>query len=48
MIEKSFYELSAFFRKPSHSSFRYVKGHILRNFLTSFQIKYKSSLARTN
>ena len=38
------HELSAFFRKPSHSSFRYVKGQYLRNFLMGLQMKYKSTL----
>jgi len=40
------HELSAFFRKPSHSSFRYVKGQYLRNFLMGLQMKYKSSLSQ--
>lgn len=40
------HELSAFFRKPSHSSFRSVKGQYLRNFLMGLQLKYKSSLAQ--
>ena len=39
------HELSAFFRKPSHSSFRNLKGQYLRNFLMGLQIKYKSSLS---
>ena len=39
------HELSAFFRKPSHKSFRYVKGQYLRNFLMGLQLKYKSSLS---
>ena len=38
------HELSAFFRKPNHSSFRYVKGQYLRNFLMGLQMKYKSTL----
>ena len=39
------HELSAFFRKPSHKSYRYVKGQYLRNFLMGLQLKYKSSLS---
>ena len=39
------HELSAFFRKPSHKSYRYVKGQYLRNFLMVLQLKYKSSLS---
>ena len=39
-------ELSAFFRKPSHKSYRYVKGQYLRNFLMGLQLKYKSSLSQ--
>jgi uncharacterized protein YehS (DUF1456 family) len=38
------HELSAFFRKPNHSSFRYVKGQYLRNFLMGLQMKFKSTL----
>jgi uncharacterized protein YehS (DUF1456 family) len=41
------HELSAFFRIPSHSSFRSVKGQYLRNFLMGLQLKYKSSLAQS-
>jgi uncharacterized protein YehS (DUF1456 family) len=41
------HELSAFFRKPSHSSFRHVKGQYLRNFLMGLQVKYKSSLSQS-
>jgi uncharacterized protein YehS (DUF1456 family) len=40
------HELSAFFRKPTHKSFRYVKGQYLRNFLMGLQLKYKSSIAK--
>ena len=40
------HELSAFFRKPSHKSYRYVKGQYLRNFLMGLQLKYKSSLSQ--
>ena len=39
------HELSAFFRKPSQKSYRYVKGQYLRNFLMGLQLKYKSSLS---
>ena len=39
------HELSAFFRKHSHKSYRYVKGQYLRNFLMGLQLKYKSSLS---
>ena len=39
------HELSASFRKPSHKSYRYVKGQYLRNFLMGLQLKYKSSLS---
>ena len=42
------HELSAFFRKPSHKSYRYVKGQYLRNFLMGLQLKYKSSLSHPN
>lgn len=38
------HELSAFFRKPNHSSFRYVKGQYLHNFLMGLQMKYKPTL----
>ena len=34
-------ELSAFFRKPSHSHYRACKDQILRNFLKGLQLKYR-------
>lgn len=39
------HELSAFFRKPDHKSYRNCMDQYLRNFLTALQLKYKNSLA---
>ena len=39
------HELSAFFRKPNHKSYRNCMDQYLRNFLTALQLKYKNSLA---
>lgn len=39
------HELSAFFRKPNHKSYRNCMDQYLRNFLTALQKKYKNNLA---
>ncbi len=36
-------ELSAFFRKPDHKSYRPVLDQYLRNFLNALQLKYKKA-----
>ena len=38
----SAHELSAFFRKPSHSRYRVCKDQMLRNFLRGLQIKSRA------
>jgi uncharacterized protein YehS (DUF1456 family) len=40
-LRVSKHELSAFFRKPSHSHYRPCKDQILRNFLHGMQKKYR-------
>jgi uncharacterized protein YehS (DUF1456 family) len=35
------YELSAFFRKPTHKHYRKCKDQVLRNFLFGLQLKYR-------
>ena len=35
------HELSAFFRKPTQSQFRFCKDQVMRNFLHGLQIKYR-------
>ena len=41
-LQVSKYELSAFFRKPTHKHFRKCKDQILRNFLKGLQLKIHS------
>ncbi len=40
-LKVSKYELSAFFRKPTHKHYRPLRDQILRNFLNGMQIKYR-------
>lgn len=40
------HELSAFFRKPDHKSYRPCLDQYLRNFLTALQTKYKNKLGK--
>jgi len=35
------HELSAFFRKPTQSQFRFCKDQVMRNFLHGLQIRYR-------
>lgn len=35
------HELSAFFRKPTQSQFRFCKDQVMRNFLHGLQLKYR-------
>jgi len=37
------HELSAFFRKPTQSQFRFCKDQVMRNFLHGMQIKYRDN-----
>jgi len=43
-VKLSKHELSAFFRKPGHPSYRPCLDQYLRNFLTALQTKYKNKL----
>jgi len=40
------HELSAFFRKPDHKSYRPCMDQYLRNFLTALQTKYSNKLGK--
>ena len=40
------HELSAFFRKPNHKSYRPCLDQYLRNFFTGLQIKYSNNLRK--
>ena len=40
------HELSAFFRKPNHNSYRPCLDQYLRNFLNGLQIKHKNMLGK--
>jgi len=43
-VKMSKHELSAFFRKPNHKSYRVCMDQYLRNFLNALQTKYKNQL----
>lgn len=43
-VKLSKHELSAFFRKPGHKSYRPCMDQYLRNFLNALQTKYKNKL----
>ena len=43
-VQLSKHELSAFFRKPNHKSYRVCMDQYLRNFLNALQTKYKKPL----
>lgn len=45
-IKLSKHELSAFFRKPGHKSYRPCMDQYLRNFLNALQTKYKNKLGQ--
>ena len=45
-VKLSKHELSAFFRKPNHNSYRPCMDQYLRNFLTALQTKYKNKLGK--
>ena len=45
-VKLSKHELSAFFRKPGHKSYRPCMDQYLRNFLTALQNKYKNKLGQ--
>ena len=45
-VKLSKHELSAFFRKPNHNSYRPCMDQYLRNFLTALQTKYSNKLGK--
>lgn len=45
-VKLSKHELSAFFRKPAHTSYRPCGDQYLRNFLNALQTKYKNKLGK--
>lgn len=45
-VKLSKHELSAFFRKPDHKSYRPCMDQYLRNFLTALQTKYGNKLGK--
>lgn len=45
-VKLSKHELSAFFRKPAHKSYRPCGDQYLRNFLNALQMKYKNKLSK--
>lgn len=44
-VDISKHELSAFFRRPDHKSYRVCKDQIMRNFLNGLQIRYRGGVA---
>ncbi len=47
-VKMSKHELSAFFRKPRHKSYRLCMDQYLRNFLNALQTKYKNKLDKNS